>query len=128
MPYNAVLVSAVKQHGPVISTHVSPLSWTISCPHLTCLGEHRAPRWAPCGLRQLPTGNLFYTWWCTCQCYPQFILPSPSLSLPCVHVFVLYICISIPAPQIGSLYYFARFHIYALIYISFSLSDLLCSV
>ena len=53
-------------------------------------------------------------------------LPSPSLS---VHKFVLCICTSIPAPLIGSLVPFSRFHILSLVYnICFSLSDLLHSV
>ena len=31
-------------------------------PHLTPLGCHRAPDWAPCIIQQIPTGCLFYMW------------------------------------------------------------------
>ena len=43
-----------------------------------------------------------------------------------VHTFVLYVCVSLYALEIGSLYHFSRFHIYVLIYDTwFCLSDLL---
>ena len=63
----------------------------------------------------------------------QFITPQPPPTLPLsllgVHIFVLYICVSISALQTSSSVPFSRFHIYALIYdICFSLSDLLHSV
>ena len=32
-----------------------------SLPPPTSLGHHRAPRWAPCAVEQLPTSRLFYT-------------------------------------------------------------------
>ena len=35
-------------------------------PHSTPLGHHRAPGWAPCIIRQLPTGCLFYIRYCIC--------------------------------------------------------------
>ena len=41
-----------------INTHISPLSWTSLPPthcHLTPLGHHRAPGWAPYAIQQLPT-------------------------------------------------------------------------
>ena len=48
--------------------------------------------------------------------------PPPPLSPLGVHRFVLYICVSISACKLVHLYYFSRFHIYALIYdICFSL-------
>ena len=33
-------------------------------PHLTILGHHRAPGWAPCVIQHLLTSSLFYTWQC----------------------------------------------------------------
>ena len=33
-----------------------------SCRPLHPLGRHRAGGWAPCGIRQLPSSFLFYTW------------------------------------------------------------------
>ena len=55
-------------------------------------------------------------------------LSHPVLPLLCLQV-ILYVCVSIPALQIGSSVPFSRFHIYVLIYdICFSLSDLLHSI
>ena len=65
------------------------------------LGHHRAPGWAPCVIQQLPTGYLFYPWYCIRVSATLSILPS--LSLPhCVYKSIPYICIFIPALQIGS--------------------------
>ena len=47
----------------------------------------------------------------------QFIPPYPQ-----VHLSVLYVCISVPALQIGTPVPFIRSHIHALIYICFSFS------
>ena len=64
--YNVVLVSVVQQHASALSTHththththISPPSWaSSSTPHLTALGRHRAPGWAPSVTQQLPTGS-----------------------------------------------------------------------
>ena len=55
------------------------------------------------------------------QFVPPFLSPSVSTCLFLTSV-------SIPALQIGSFVSFSRFHIYAFIYIYFSLSNLLCSV
>ena len=56
---NVILVSAVHQHGSVLSIHIShPPPFELP----TLLGHHRATSWAPCVIKQLPTGYLFYTW------------------------------------------------------------------
>ena len=71
-------------------------------PHPPHLGHHRAPSWAPCAIQQVPTSYLFYTWWCI---YVNPNLPvHPTLPFPAprVHMSVLYACVSIPVPQIGS--------------------------
>ena len=67
-------------------------------PHPSPLGCHRAPEhW----VKQLRTGYLFYVWHCIC--FRAALSISPTLSLPCsVHKFVLYVCVSINALQIGS--------------------------
>ena len=48
------------------SIHISPPSWTSllghPLPHLTPLGHHTAPSWAPWAVHQVPTSYLFYTW------------------------------------------------------------------
>ena len=68
------------------------------------------------------------TWQCICVLAAFSV--GPFLSRPhCVHGSVLYICVSIPSPQIGSSIPFSSFHLYMLIYsVGFSLSDLLHSV
>ena len=67
-------------------------------PHPSPLGCYRAPEhW----VKQLRTGYLFYVWHCIC--FRAALSISPTLSLPCsVHKFVLYVCVSINALQIGS--------------------------
>ena len=73
-------------------------------------------------IQQLLITYLFYT------CQSQSPNPSHPTNPLGVHTFVLYVCVSVSALQIGFLYHFAKFHIYALIYdICFSLSDLIHS-
>ena len=63
-----MLVSAISQHESAIGIHISSPSW-ISFPppsHPTPLGCHRALGWAPCIIQRLPTGCLFYRWYCKC--------------------------------------------------------------
>ena len=78
-----------------------PLSLASLSPslHSTHLGHHRAPSRAPCALQQLATSCLFYIWWCIYVCATLAVRPTLFLP-PCVHRFVLYIGISIPALQI----------------------------
>ena len=60
---------------------------------------------------------------------PPYILPTPSSPYPQLHRSVLYVCFSIAALNINSLYYLSRFHMCSLVYnIYLSLSDLLHSV
>ena len=57
---------------------------------------------------------------CQFQSPDSFHLPFPFG----IHIFVLYVCVSISTLQIRlSIPFFFRFHIYALIYICFLLSD-----
>ena len=72
-----------------------------SNPHPTHLGHHRAPSWAPCALQQVPTSYLFYTRLCI-YVNPNLPMHPTPLSPPRVHMFILYICVCIPALQIGS--------------------------
>ena len=100
--HSVVLVSAVQWSESAICIHVSPPCWTSLPPPLPPdVGRHRAPSWAPCAVPQVPTSYLFYAWQCI---YVKPNLPiHPILPFPhCVHTSVLYICISIPALQIGS--------------------------
>ena len=98
-------------------------------PQTTHLGHHRAPSWAPCAIAQHPTSYPFYTWECIyvktkslISSHPSF---PPSMS---THLFSTSAFLFVPCKYVH-LYYFYRFHIYALIYgIRFSLSDLLHSV
>ena len=59
---NVVLVSAIRQHESSISIHILPSEPPpLLPPHVTPLGHHRAPGWAPCVVEQLPTSYLFCT-------------------------------------------------------------------
>ena len=45
------------------SIHISPPSGaSLPPPHPSPLGHHRAPRWVPHAIEQLPVSYLFYTW------------------------------------------------------------------
>lgn len=120
-----LLVPAKQQSESAVCVHVSPPSWAALPP--PSLGQHRAPGWAPCTGTAASQG-LFYTWYCM---NGSATLPvRPTLPFPhCVRMSCCYVTVSIPALQIGSLYHFLDFHIYALIYdICFALSDLLYTV
>ena len=88
----------------------------------THLGHHR-----DCPILQVPTSYLFYTWLCI---YVNLLLPVhlKAPPPPCVHMSVFYICVFLPGLQKDSSVHFSRFHIYTLIYICFSPSDLFHSV
>ena len=74
------------------------------------LGHHRAPGWAPQVTQQLSTSYLFYTREChICQCH---FLNSPYPLFPCVHMSVLYVCISIPSLKVGSSVPFLFFYFF----------------
>ena len=52
-------------------------------------------------IQQLPTIYLFHTWWCVY--FSATLSIHPPLSCPhCVHKFILYVCVSVNALQIGS--------------------------
>ena len=95
-------------------------------PHPTHLGHLRAPRCAPWDTQQFPT-DYFLT---RGSVYRRSLSPSSSQFKPMSTYPFSYVCISIPALQIGSsVPFFFRFHIHASIYdICFSPSDLLYSV
>ena len=61
------------------------------------LGHHRSLSRVPCAIRKVLISYLFYTWQC-CMCQSQ----SPVSSHIGIHMFVLYVCVSISALQIGS--------------------------
>ena len=47
--YNIVLVSAIQQREWATGIHILPISYaSLSCPHPTLWGYHRAPDWASC--------------------------------------------------------------------------------
>ena len=123
--FNVVLISAV-QCESAVSIHISPsscLSLPPQCPSMP-LGHHRALRWAPCAVQQLPIAHLFHTW-CVymSMLLSQFVTPSLSPLCPHVHFprLRLYSC----RAKGNHLYHLSRFHIHTLIYgICFSLSDL----
>ena len=83
--------------------HTSSPSWA-SLPSLLYipLGHHRAPGWVPSVIQQLFISYLFYTWRCIYVNATFSIRPTLSLA-HCVHKSIVYICFSIPSPQIGSL-------------------------
>ena len=53
------------------------------------------------GFQQVPTSCMFYTWQYT-DVNPSVPGPPTLPFLCCVHMFILYICVSILALQIGS--------------------------
>ena len=67
-------------------THIPSLLDHPPFPHLTYLGYHRTPNWAPLlYIQQVPTSSLFYIWWCTYK--------NPSLPIhppPCPYVYSLH--------------------------------------
>ena len=82
-------------------TYVAP-SWPSSPlqPHSTPLGCHKVPVWAPWVIQQIPTGYLFYIWWC--MSFYATVSICPTLSFPSCPESVLYVCVSTAALQIGS--------------------------
>ena len=85
----------------------------LSLPHPTPPGYHRALSWAPCAIQQLPLAFYFPHGVFMSNLISQFIPPSHS---PCVRTSVLYVCVSVPALELGSSVLFSIFHIHALIY------------
>ena len=78
-----MLVSAVHQHESSMGIYMCPLPLEPPShppPHPTPLGCHGALDRAPCVIWQLPTGYLFYTWWCIC--FSATLSIHPTLSFP----------------------------------------------
>ena len=96
------VVSAIHQDESALSIHIPPGWWDfLPPPHLTPLGCHTAPGWAPCIIEQFPASYLLYAW------HPIFVSATLSIhrtySFPCcVHMSILCICVTILAFQIGS--------------------------
>ena len=114
-----------------IYIYLLALEFPFHLPHPSPLGHHRAPSWAPCVIQKLSTSCLTHGKICVCiYIYNATLSVHPTYFSPHnVHISVLYIYLSIPALQIGSLVSFSKFHIYVLIYyFCFSLSDLVHSV
>ena len=97
--------------------HIPPLSLPSPGPSFRLLGRHRALSWAPCAVQELALA-LCFTHGSVHVCpVPR---SSPAASILCL-------CVFLPCKQ-AHLCHFSRFHKYALLYICFSLSDLLPSV
>ena len=98
-----MLVSAVQQHEPAICIHILPLSWDslqTPIPPTWVIKEQQAE--LPVPYTSFPLA-IYFTHGSAYMSMLlfQFIPPSPSYPTH-VHKFILYVCISIPAPQIGS--------------------------
>ena len=79
---------------------------------LNPLGHHRAPSWAPCAVSSFPLALCFtHDSVCMSVLLSEFIPPSPSPH--CVHMSVLYVCVSLflPCKSVHQ-YLFSRFHRY----------------
>ena len=76
--YTIVLVSAMHQHESAVSICMSPSSWASLPPHPTLTDCHTAPGLS--SLWQIPTGYLFYIWWCVC--FKVTLSIHPFLSIP----------------------------------------------
>ena len=108
--YYVVLVSVVQQHASALSTYththththtyISPASWASSSTPISPLSgitEHQAE--LPVLHSSFPLAILHMVVYIF-QCCSSI---SPTLSLPrWVHKSILYVCVSIPALQIGS--------------------------
>ena len=134
MLHNTVLVSVAQQNESAICIHMSPYPLPLEPPSHppkpTPLGHHRAPSRSPCAMLLLLASQLFYILYCI---YVDATLTLPQLCLPTPSPQVYSLCLplySCPATRfISIIFFFFRFHIYALAYgICFSLSDLLHSV
>ena len=96
------VVSAIHQDESALSIHIPPGWWDfLPPPHLTPLGCHTAPGWAPGIIEQFPASYLLYAW------HSIFVSATLSVrrtySFPCcVHMSILCICVTILAFQIGS--------------------------
>ena len=103
-----VLYNKVNQlHGNI---YPLPLEPPCPSPHPTLLRHYRAPSWAPCAIHRLPTSFLIDTWWCTYVNAALSVHPTLPFHL-CVHKSLLYICVFIPALQIGSSVPFFRLYV-----------------
>ena len=60
-------------------------------PHSTTLGHDRAPSWAPCAIKQLPTSYLFYTWYVYIYINATLWICLTLSFLPYVHMSVFYV-------------------------------------
>ena len=98
---------------PQMAAHQAPLS----------LGFSRQEHWS--GL-PFPSPQLYFTHGRVhmSTLLSQFIPPSPSL--PCVHKSILYLCIPIPAPQIGTIctilldsIYICQYTIFVFLFLSY---------
>ena len=80
-----------------ISLHVSHPSWSplSPLPHPTSLGHYRAPSWASCHIHQVPTRHILYF-------AHSGLCMSMLLNSPHPLRSFRYVCVSIPALQIGS--------------------------
>ena len=115
--WNLIFLTLKKGNKDVV---ILAENWLILVPNTTNLRKHdvslvflsrhflailkshyRALSWAPCAIQHLPISCVFHILWCMFQCYYSFD-PSHPL-LPRVCKSVLYICVSIPVLQIGSL-------------------------
>ena len=97
--WNRILLFSVKpQQESATGIHISlPFEPPSHLPpHPTPLGWHRAPVWVSWAIQQIPTGSLFYIWWCKYPCY-SFHTSHPLLPSPRVRKSILYVCFSIAA-------------------------------
>ena len=102
--YNIVLVFAIQQHKSAMIMYTpTPSPASPLLPHPTPPGHHRAPDWTPCATKQLLTTDPS----CTRSGHVLTDVPfsiHPTFSLPyCVHKSTLYLRVSFPSLQIGSL-------------------------
>ena len=119
-----VFVSAVNNvNQPYVYIYPLPLEPPFhSSPHPSHPSRlSQSPRFSLLCYTATSPSCLFYIWRCICL--------NAAVSIPATFSFphcVLYVCVSIPALQIGSSVPSFSFHKYAFIYdICFSLSDLL---
>ena len=91
-----------REENQLYDVHIYPLPLeSPSHPHPAHLGHQGAPSWPPCSMQQLPLASYFaHGSVCMLILISQFVFPP--LPLPFVQISILYICIAIPAPEIGS--------------------------
>ena len=110
-----MLISAVQQSESAICMHICPPSWAPShhlSPSHPSTSSQDTELSALCYTAAFRSLSILHMVVYICQSYSLNLslhTPPPSL---CVHMLVLYVCVSIPALKTSLLYHLSRFYTY----------------